>query len=325
MINPNEVLTMTNQTAATQKQFFVYLHSAPEIGVFYVGKGDEARCKLIARPHNPHHTKICMKYGTDNIAVTLIPCANEQAALELETSMIIAMRKAGVELVNQTLGNVSIENEQLKRLAQRIDLMEQIITRTPTVKHIHKQKKKQQKNHPPFFISLHIKNGSSHRLNLDDLSMVRFGTENNGLGHQFFQTMGDAISHNIKVLHNRETHVEEWDGTEYGGVIWQNEIIRHIKKRENWADVGERSVLDGECFVNLSKCDSITTTPCSLDFDGEITYKMGSHELRLTLFDKDNCTISNPRYEHLERTLRGVFQDDSDRIIAKFNQLKHGY
>lgn len=300
------------------------MHSAPEIGVYYVGKGDEARCKLISRPHNPHHTKICMKYGTDNIAVTLIPCVNEQAALELETSMIISMRKAGVKLINQTSGNASIENEQLRQLTNRINMMEQIITSVPNVKHIHKQKNKQQKKHSPFFISLHIKNGSSHRLNLDDLSMVRFGVENNGLGHGFFQTMGDDLIHNIKVMHDRETHVEEWHDTKYGDVIWQKEIINHIRKRENWVDVGERSVLDGECFVNLSKCDSITTTPCSLDFDGEITYKMGNNALRLTLFSTDNCTITNPRYEHLERTLRGVFQDDSDRIIAKFNQLKYG-
>jgi hypothetical protein len=311
-------------TQENSKQFYVYLHSAPEINTFYVGKGDEARCKNVLRPHNPHHSKICMKYGTDNIAVTMIPCSNEQAALELETTMIIAMRKAGVKLINQTSGNASIENEQLKQLTNRINIMEQIITRAPTAKHIHKQKNKHQKKQPPFFISLHIKNGSSHSLNLDDLSMVRFDTENQGLGHRYFQTMGNDLAHNIKVLHSRDVHVEEWDDIKYGDVIWQNEIIRQIKKRENWADVGERSVLDGDCFVNLSKCDSITTTPCSLDFDGEITYTMGNKELKLTLFDKDNCTISNQRYEHLERTLRGVFQDDSDKIIAKFNQLKQG-
>jgi hypothetical protein len=124
---------MTNQEAVTQattnkKQFYVYLHSVAELGTFYVGKGDEDRCKVIAR-HNPQHTNVCMKYGTNNITVTLIPCANEQAALELETTMIIAMRKAGVQLVNQTSGNAGLENEIIKDLTQRLEGMEQYVTR----------------------------------------------------------------------------------------------------------------------------------------------------------------------------------------------------
>jgi hypothetical protein len=101
---------MTNQEAVnqeattTQKQFYVYLHSAPERGVFYVGKGDKKRCKRIPRLHNIHHSRIINKYGIDNITVTMIPCDSEQQAFELEIAMISSMKKAGVKLTNMTEG-----------------------------------------------------------------------------------------------------------------------------------------------------------------------------------------------------------------------------
>jgi hypothetical protein len=91
-------------TQENSKQFYVYLHSAPERGVFYVGKGIEARCKRIPRTHNIHHSRIIEKYGIKNISVTLIPCASEQHAFELEIEMIASLKKAGVKLANMTEG-----------------------------------------------------------------------------------------------------------------------------------------------------------------------------------------------------------------------------
>ena len=86
--------------------YHIYLHVKPAgrlEDTFYVGKGDDARIKLIPR-RNKHHANIVKKYGRDNIVVKSLPCESEAHALKLEMEVISVLRRLGIKLCNQTDG-----------------------------------------------------------------------------------------------------------------------------------------------------------------------------------------------------------------------------
>jgi hypothetical protein len=83
------------------QNYYVYTHSTNAHGIFYVGKGNEARIKTITREHNPQHCKMVKKCGTDNVIVKSMLCKSEQHALSLETRMITALYQGGAKLVNK--------------------------------------------------------------------------------------------------------------------------------------------------------------------------------------------------------------------------------
>lgn len=88
--------------------FFVYLHIRPNTndihGIFYVGKGNSARLKLICRRNNPHHARILNKYGKNNIIVKSLKCESESHAFKLEVDIIKKLKEMGVSLTNITNG-----------------------------------------------------------------------------------------------------------------------------------------------------------------------------------------------------------------------------
>lgn len=88
--------------------YYCYLHLRPDKfgldSVFYVGEGDENRIKKVPRRHNNHHTRVVSKVGEENVRVAAFPCISEDAAFELEKTLIKAFRTVGVKLCNQTDG-----------------------------------------------------------------------------------------------------------------------------------------------------------------------------------------------------------------------------
>lgn len=72
----------------SKKSFYAYTHSRPDGSVFYVGKGQGRRAWNFTHGRNPHHRSIIKKHGADNIIVTVYPCPSEDAAFELERSLI---------------------------------------------------------------------------------------------------------------------------------------------------------------------------------------------------------------------------------------------
>lgn len=86
------------------KSFYAYTHSRPDGSVFYVGKGFDRRAWWFKQGRNPYHRSIIEKYGAENIVVTIHPCVSEEAAFELEKTLIAKYRALGVRLANQTDG-----------------------------------------------------------------------------------------------------------------------------------------------------------------------------------------------------------------------------
>jgi hypothetical protein len=87
--------------------YFSYVHARPEAvnqhGIFYVGKGKEARCFDLSE-RNRYHGFVVDKYGKENILIGSLPCSNEQTAFDLEVGLIKCLRRNGVQLTNQTNG-----------------------------------------------------------------------------------------------------------------------------------------------------------------------------------------------------------------------------
>jgi len=87
--------------------YYAYLHTRPDktgpAGIFYVGKGNAARVKKIARK-NKHHAAIVAKVGIENVEVCVMECSSEESAFALEVGLIKCLRRMGVELCNATDG-----------------------------------------------------------------------------------------------------------------------------------------------------------------------------------------------------------------------------
>lgn len=87
--------------------YHVYLHIKPEgrlEDIFYVGKGNATRVKLLCRRGNKHHTNIVNKYGEGDIIVRSLECESEEHAFALEVEMITILRRMGVNICNKTDG-----------------------------------------------------------------------------------------------------------------------------------------------------------------------------------------------------------------------------
>ena len=95
--------------------YSAYLHIRPDKtgpdSIFYVGKGNDRRVKLIHR-NNKHHTAIVKKVGVENIVAHVIECSTESAAFELEVGLIKCLRRMGVALCNQTGGGDGVSGDK---------------------------------------------------------------------------------------------------------------------------------------------------------------------------------------------------------------------
>jgi len=91
--------------------FYCYLHMRPDKegvhSIFYVGKGNEKRIRLVHR-RNRHHTRIVSKVGLERVEVQAMECSTEAAAFELEVGIIKCLRRMGVKLCNRTDGGEGI-------------------------------------------------------------------------------------------------------------------------------------------------------------------------------------------------------------------------
>lgn len=92
--------------------FYVYEHWRPDLNLpFYVGKGLDARIKLLKRRHNKHHTHIRNKLIKDGMDVEIKIIAqteDECEAFNIERIVIDALTSAGIKLVNLTSGGDGI-------------------------------------------------------------------------------------------------------------------------------------------------------------------------------------------------------------------------
>ena len=93
---------MEKSISKNEKIFGVYTHSAPEIGIFYVGKGDSKRATVLNR--SGEHKKIVLYYGRENINVHFKPCSSEESSLKEEIKLISMYLELGFKLVNKTKG-----------------------------------------------------------------------------------------------------------------------------------------------------------------------------------------------------------------------------
>lgn len=82
--------------------FGAYVHTKPNLSIFYVGKGKITRSRRMKR--NDYHDKVVGKYGVENIGVGFIPCSSEEIAFELEKGLIKCLRRNGATLTNMTDG-----------------------------------------------------------------------------------------------------------------------------------------------------------------------------------------------------------------------------
>jgi hypothetical protein len=95
-----------------QKDYYVYTHSLPGKGIFYVGKGQLDRTRRLGRKTNIHHTHILNKYGRENVIIHTMLCKSEERAFALEVKMIAALRNGGVKLANQTAGGDGVSGHR---------------------------------------------------------------------------------------------------------------------------------------------------------------------------------------------------------------------
>jgi hypothetical protein len=92
-----------------EHHFYVYTHALPNTndiyGIFYVGKGNEKRVKVVGRNHNKYHMRIVKKYGgARNIIVRKILCKSENDAFDLKIKIISKLKQLGANLTNFTDG-----------------------------------------------------------------------------------------------------------------------------------------------------------------------------------------------------------------------------
>lgn len=83
--------------------FYVYVHAKPDGTPFYVGKGRLRRARYLGE-RNAWHRAIVAKYNASNIKITLIACATEEEAFQVERATIARLRADGVQLCNFTCG-----------------------------------------------------------------------------------------------------------------------------------------------------------------------------------------------------------------------------
>jgi len=87
-----------------EKIYGSYLHARPNGSVFYVGKGDVIRSRLLGDSRNSYHKNVINKHGKSNILVGFTPCSSEAIAFELEVGLIKCLKRMGVSLTNMTDG-----------------------------------------------------------------------------------------------------------------------------------------------------------------------------------------------------------------------------
>lgn len=86
------------------EKFYVYLHSRPCGGVFYVGKGSGNRSHDFVKNRNKYYLRTVAKIGRKNVQVSVFPCESESNAFEMEVIIIDVLRSANHRLVNLTDG-----------------------------------------------------------------------------------------------------------------------------------------------------------------------------------------------------------------------------
>lgn len=90
---------------------FAYIHARPNTldasGVFYVGKGREARVRRVARV-NKAHTAIVIKYGVANILTGALECSSDEVAFALEIRSKISASGRGLKRSEATKRAISL-------------------------------------------------------------------------------------------------------------------------------------------------------------------------------------------------------------------------
>lgn len=115
---------MRDLTKTGGKIFYIYTHARPDGSIFYVGKGVGDRARDFWN-RGEHHKRVVSKYGEQNIVVEAYAVFDEVHAYALERQLILAMRKAGIRLINQDDGGrarigVTISPEHREKLRQAL-------------------------------------------------------------------------------------------------------------------------------------------------------------------------------------------------------------
>lgn len=85
------------------RRFYIYTHARPDGAIFYVGKGCGDRSRDFYN-RSEHHKRVVNKYGAKNIQIRSYVVRDEHHAYVIERQLILAMRKAGVALINRDNG-----------------------------------------------------------------------------------------------------------------------------------------------------------------------------------------------------------------------------
>lgn len=117
----DDILWLTRRGGKT---FYIYTHARPDGRIFYVGKGVGDRARDFFQ-RSERHKRVCAKYGRDNIIIKAYPTHDEKHAYAAERQLILAMRKAGLELINTDDGGngrvgVTIGPEQRERIRKAL-------------------------------------------------------------------------------------------------------------------------------------------------------------------------------------------------------------
>ena len=84
--------------------YYTYIHCKPDSTPFYVGKGTLARAKNPNERRNNYYVNTVLKYGVENIGMSIIECSTDAISLELEIGLIRCLKRMGVKLTNLTEG-----------------------------------------------------------------------------------------------------------------------------------------------------------------------------------------------------------------------------
>lgn len=117
----DDLLSLTRRGGKT---FYVYTHARPDGRIFYVGKGVGDRARDFYQ-RSEYHKRICQKYGRENIVVRAYATHDERHAYAVERQLILALRNAGIALINTDDGGVgrtgvTIGQAQRERIRQAL-------------------------------------------------------------------------------------------------------------------------------------------------------------------------------------------------------------
>jgi hypothetical protein len=108
MMNNDSDVILSDLLALTRtggKVFYIYTHARPDGSIFYVGKGVGDRARDFWN-RQEYHKRVARKYGERNIQIRAYATIDEEHAYAAERQLILAMRKAGIRLVNMDDGGL---------------------------------------------------------------------------------------------------------------------------------------------------------------------------------------------------------------------------